>query len=116
MTSRTAWIVYTLLRLVFFAVPFAVLYLIGWHWLVAAVIATLVSVSLSIIFLSRQRETAAASVHAWRNRDRTTDDIVEDAAVDAEHGPGDGQGPIADHGPAAAAADPPPSERERHAE
>lgn len=83
MKTRTAWIVYSLLRVAFFAVPFAVLYAIGWHWLAAAVVATLIGAALSIIVLSKPRETAAESVQAWRDRDRTADDVVEDEAVDA---------------------------------
>ncbi|WP_427870385.1 DUF4229 domain-containing protein [Leucobacter luti] len=81
--TRTAWITYTVVRLMFFAVPFALLYLLGiWPWL-AAIFAALIGVSLSVIFLSRPRETASESIYDWRNRDRTADDIVEDEAVDA---------------------------------
>lgn len=82
MSTRTAWIVYSLLRLAFFAIPFAALMLIGWKWWFAAIVATLVAFSLSLIFLSKPREMAAQGVYDWRNRDRTEDDIVEDAAVD----------------------------------
>lgn len=79
---RTAWIVYTVLRLLFFAIPFALLYVLGiWPWL-AAVFAALIGVSLSIIFLSKPRATASESIYDWRTRDRTADDIVEDEAVD----------------------------------
>ena len=79
---RTAWIVYTVLRLLFFAIPFALLYVRGiWPWL-AAVFAALIGVSLSIIFLSKPRATASESIYDWRTRDRTADDIVEDEAVD----------------------------------
>jgi hypothetical protein len=85
--TRTAWIVYVVLRLVFFAVPFAVLYLIGWPWWLALVVATLIALSLSVIFLSRQRGTASTSIYDWRNRDRTADDIVEDEALDSISGP-----------------------------
>ena len=81
-TPRTAWIVYTVLRLLFFAIPFALLFVLGlWPWL-AAVFAALIGVSLSIIFLSKPRATASESIYDWRNRDRTADDIVEDEAVD----------------------------------
>lgn len=62
--------------------PFAALMLIGWPWWLSAVVASLAAVSLSIIFLSKQREVASASVYEWRQRDRTTDDIAEDAALD----------------------------------
>lgn len=84
MNTRTAWIVYTVLRLAFFAAPFALLMLIGWPWWLAAVTATLVAVSLSMIFLAKPREAAAESIYDWRTRDRTPDDIAEDAAIDAE--------------------------------
>lgn len=86
MKPRTAWIVYSLARLAFFAVPFAALMLIGWPWWLSAVVATLAAVSLSIIFLSRQREVASESIYAWRHRDRTADDIAEDTAIDGADG------------------------------
>ena len=81
--TRTAWIVYIVLRLVFFAVPFAVLMLIGWPWWLALAVATLVALSLSIIFLSKHRGAASESIYHWRNRDRTVDDIAEDEAIRA---------------------------------
>lgn len=82
--TRTAWITYIALRLLFFAVPFAVLYFLGiWPWL-AVIFAALIGVSLSVIFLSKPRATASESIYDWRTRDRTADDIVEDDAVEAE--------------------------------
>lgn len=48
---------------------------------IAAVIAALISMSLSLLLLSRQREAAAQSVYEWRNRDRTVDDVAEDEMV-----------------------------------
>lgn len=91
-SSRSAWLTYTALRLLFFAVPFALVYALGLSLdfsmavagIVAAVLATLIAASLSIIFLAKPRETASASIHDWRTRERTADDIVEDAVVDAE--------------------------------
>ncbi|MCB1273134.1 MAG: DUF4229 domain-containing protein [Leucobacter sp.] len=91
MNHRTAWIVYTLLRLVFFAVPFAAAMLLltaqGFgYWptiLISTLVAALVSVSLSVLFLSKTRETASESIYEWRQRNRTVDDIAEDAALDA---------------------------------
>lgn len=81
---------YTALRLLFFAVPFAALYVFGlslgmtmfMSGVVAAVIASLIAVSLSVLLLSKQREQASVSIYEWRNRDRTADDIAEDAAID----------------------------------
>lgn len=86
MNHRTAWIVYSLLRLVFFAVPFAALYLMGWPWWLALIVAALVGLSLSVIFLSKQRSAASVSIHEWRTKDRTIDDIAEDEAVEASAG------------------------------
>lgn len=84
--TRKAWLVYTALRLLFFVVPFAVIMIIGWSWWVALIVATLVSVSLSVIFLSKPRDAASAGIYEWRTRDRTADDVVEDEAVDEAHG------------------------------
>ncbi|CAG7615687.1 DUF4229 domain-containing protein [Leucobacter soli] len=109
MNHRTAWIVYTLLRLAFFAVPFAALMIllplggIG-QWptiLISSAAAALISVSLSVILLSRPREAAAESIYDWRLRNRTADDIVEDEALDAAHAapePATGAIPDADTG------------------
>ncbi|MBO1901575.1 DUF4229 domain-containing protein [Leucobacter weissii] len=82
MNTRKAWILYAVLRLAFFAVPFALLMLLGWYWWAAALVATLVAASLSVILLSRLRETAAKGVYDWRHQDRTADDIVEDEAIE----------------------------------
>lgn len=81
--TRSAWAIYILLRLAFFAVPFAVLFLIGWPWWLALATATLIALALSVIFLSKQRGAASTSIYEWRNRDRTHDDIAEDEAVDS---------------------------------
>ncbi|MBL3690333.1 DUF4229 domain-containing protein [Leucobacter chromiireducens subsp. chromiireducens] len=81
---RTAWIVYIVLRLLFFAAPFAVFFLMGIKPWLAAIFAALIGVSLSIIFLSKPRDTASESIYDWRNRERTADSIVEDEAMDAE--------------------------------
>lgn len=72
-----------MLRVLFFAVPFAALFLIGWPWWLALAVATLVALALSVIFLSKQRGTASTSIYAWRMRDRTADDIDEDEALDS---------------------------------
>ncbi|PRI11253.1 DUF4229 domain-containing protein [Leucobacter massiliensis] len=99
---RTAWLVYTALRLLFFAVPFALIYLLASSMrfslmvsaLIAAIFAALISASLSLLLLAKPRETASASIYEWRNRERTADDIAEDAAIDAaERDPAPGQDP-----------------------
>lgn len=86
-TPRSAWFIYIALRLLFFAVPFAVLMLLGiWPWM-SAVFAALIGVSLSIILLAKPRATASESIYTWRNRDRTTDDVIEDDAIDSSEDP-----------------------------
>ena len=77
-----SWALYIVLRIVFFAVPFAVLLLINWPWWLALIISTLIALALSVIFLSKQRSEASTSIYEWRNRDRTADDIAEDAIAD----------------------------------
>jgi len=77
-----AWALYVVLRVVFFAVPFAVLMLMNWPWWLALIIATLVALALSVIFLSKPRGEASTSIYEWRNRDRTSDDIAEDELTD----------------------------------
>lgn len=86
-STGKAWVVYIVLRVLFFAVPFTVLFAIGWPWWLALVIATLIALALSVIFLSKQRDTASSSIYAWRMRDRTTDDIDEDAVLDSKEAP-----------------------------
>lgn len=81
-----------MLRLLFFVVPFAALYALGLalgftmmlSGIIAAVLAALIGVSLSILLLSKPREEASESIYAWRNRDRTADDVAEDAVIDGE--------------------------------
>lgn len=101
MNTRKAWTVYILLRLLFFAVPFGLLLVLlySWGWdywpiaLLSTAVAALVSVSLSVIFLSKQRDAASESIYEWRNRERTVDDLVEDEAVDAALQRRDGEDP-----------------------
>lgn len=90
MKPQKAWATYIVLRLIFFIVPF-----VGLFWLssslsmpiifaaaLAAVLAGLIAMSLSLLFLSQSRESAAKSIYDWRHRERTADDVVEDEAVD----------------------------------
>lgn len=81
MNTRKAWTIYIVWRLVFIAVPFAALMLIGWPWWLAAITATLVAVSLSVVLLSKPREIAAESVYDWRHRGHTADNVAEDAEI-----------------------------------
>lgn len=89
MNSRRAWIVYSVLRILFFAVPFALVYALGLSLqfsmmmsaVVAVVLAALIGFSLSLLFLSKSRNAASETIYDWRNRERTADDVEEDDAI-----------------------------------
>ena len=77
---------YTVLRLVLFAVPLVVVYLLGGNIVIAAVAAAVIGVCLSVILLHRQRTEVAAELEARlsarrANRTLPTDEDVEDAAA-----------------------------------
>lgn len=83
-------LVYTVLRLSFFLVPFGVMMLFPifrtspWNW-IAAVCATLIGLSLSVIFLRRPLGEASASISARRERrpgkQTPGDEDIEDRAI-----------------------------------
>jgi ABC-type siderophore export system fused ATPase/permease subunit len=88
MKIRSA-VVYSVLRLLAFLVPFVIL--IGFfpffrqqYWL-AGIFAALIGLSLSLLFLRRPLEDVTSSLAARRAADRATDtdEDIEDAAADA---------------------------------
>lgn len=84
--SLPVWFWYTVLRIVLFAVPLAVLLIAGVDPWVSAAVAAVFGFSASIIFLRRQRESIATDLYAARHRETPVvhvDDEVEDAVVDA---------------------------------
>ncbi|WP_348789742.1 DUF4229 domain-containing protein [Leifsonia sp. NPDC080035] len=88
-----SWLTYTVLRLLVFAVPLAVLLLLGVVWWASVIAAALIGLCLSYIFLSRPRNAVSSDLYAARHRDTpatSADDDDEDAAVDAaESAPND---------------------------
>lgn len=79
------WIWYTALRLVLFAVPLAVLLMVGIDPLISAAVAALFGFSASLIFLRRPRESMSSDLYAVRHREKpltAEDDEAEDAAVE----------------------------------
>lgn len=81
-----SWITYTVLRLLVFAIPLAVLLALGIDWWIAVIAAALIGLCLSYIFLSKPRNAVSTDLYAVRHRDKpttTVDDDVEDAAIDA---------------------------------
>jgi hypothetical protein len=90
------WLRYTLLRVLLFAAPLAVLLIAGVTPWIAVLVAALFGFSASLIFLRREREQLATDLYAARHRETPVvrdDDEVEDAAVDAAASPSlDGAG------------------------
>jgi len=78
------WLVYTLLRLAFFAVPFAVLMLFNITWWLSAILAAIIGLSSSYIFLARLRNRMSTALYEARTRQKAAppgaDEIHEDAA------------------------------------
>jgi hypothetical protein len=90
MKTRSA-IVYTVLRLLAFLVPFGILMLFPifqqLYWL-AAIFAALIGLSLSILFLRRPLADVSSGLAERRTRrtERDQDEDIEDAANDAARG------------------------------
>lgn len=87
--ATRAWIVYTVVRILAFAIPCAAVLLAlptwEWNWALGAVVGALVSGLVSYLFLRRQREamTAGLAARAARRDGRGADDLAEDAELDA---------------------------------
>jgi ABC-type siderophore export system fused ATPase/permease subunit len=85
--ARSA-IVYSILRLLAFLVPFGILMLFPimqeYYWL-AAIFAALIGLSLSLLFLRKPLEDATAGLAERRTQARpvVSDEDAEDAAADA---------------------------------
>ncbi|MFT4306188.1 MAG: DUF4229 domain-containing protein [Microbacterium sp.] len=102
MRARPA-ILYTVLRLLFFLVPFGVMLLLPifqeFYWL-AGIFAALIGASLSVIFLRKPLEAATAGLPAKgasrraRRSSAAADAETEDAIVDAAQ-PAPGEAPDA---------------------
>ncbi|MFC5128027.1 DUF4229 domain-containing protein [Pseudoclavibacter helvolus] len=67
MNSKRAWLVYTVIRLLAFAVPFAVVMLAlpdwQWNWLAGAAVGAIISACISVIFLRGTRQQMGADLH-----------------------------------------------------
>ena len=83
MRARSA-LVYTVLRLAAFLVPFGLMMLIPilreYYWL-SAIFAALIGLSLSMLFLRRPLDDMTAGLAARRTR-KVSDEDVEDAATE----------------------------------
>ncbi len=87
MSSTRRIVLYSILRVALFAIPFIVLMLLNIWWWVSAIAAAVIAACISYIFLDRQRNDVAEAVAAWRSHSKTdTDNDVENAALDRHAG------------------------------
>ncbi len=77
------WIRYTLLRIGLFAVLLAILLVLRLDPLWATIVAAVIALCLSYVFFARQRDAAVRSLAERRAPKPTTDDLDEDALLDA---------------------------------
>ncbi|MBN6778595.1 DUF4229 domain-containing protein [Pseudoclavibacter alba] len=91
MTSTRAWISYTIVRLLAFALPCAGIMLAlptwEWNWLLGVGVGALVSALVSYLFLRKQRQAMTAGMIARREAKhasdvRGEDELAEDEALD----------------------------------
>ena len=77
-------VAFALARIGVFAAVLAVLLIIGFNGLYATCIATAVAFAFSLVFLRRQRETAAADLYSKVKRD--AEQGIRDKDTEAEDG------------------------------
>jgi len=85
MKAVPAWLVFTVLRVLMFAVPFVILLVLGIEGWLAALLAAVIGLCLSYIFLRTPRDTVARGLYEVRHREKDPvhpDAESEDAAVD----------------------------------
>ncbi len=78
-----AWVIYSLVRVLVFAVPLGILLAIGFEWWIATLLAAAVGFCVSYIFLRPLREQVATQLAASRGAAAEarlrTDEDAEDA-------------------------------------
>ncbi|MBC7443219.1 MAG: DUF4229 domain-containing protein [Ramlibacter sp.] len=85
MKAVPAWVSYSVLRVLMFAVPLAVLLTLQIEWWLAAGLSALIGVSLSYILLRKPRERVALGLYQARHPDKDVvhpDAASEDASLD----------------------------------
>jgi hypothetical protein len=81
-----SWVTYSVLRLLLFAVPLAIMLILRIDWWIAVIAAALIGLCLSYVVLRKPRDAVARDLYAARHRTApatTVDDDSEDAAIDA---------------------------------
>lgn len=85
MKSAPAWVMYTVYRILLFAVPLALLLILRIEPWLSALLAAVIGLCLSYIFLRSPREEVARGLYSATHRTKPVkqaDDETEDAAVD----------------------------------
>ena len=84
MKSSRQIIIYSVLRLLLFAVPFTVFMFLNIEWWASALLATVIAVCLSYLLLLKQRHALATTVETWgKSKNTDPDNDLENAALDA---------------------------------
>ncbi|WP_104190722.1 DUF4229 domain-containing protein [Cryobacterium sp. Y82] len=82
-----SWLYYSVLRVLMFVIPLAILLSLGlWPW-ASAVIAALVGLCLSYLLLGKSRESVARELYHARHPDKQTinpDSEIEDSLMNAQ--------------------------------
>lgn len=81
------WILYSLVRLGLFAGTFAILLVLSFDWWWAAIIASIIALTISYIFFGRLRDAVAADLHARRTRPADDPDAAAEDADNEESRP-----------------------------
>lgn len=80
------WVWYSIERLALIAVPLVVFLLLGLHWILATILATVIGMTLSLLLLYRQRSALSTSIYEHRRRPAPDDGpSVHDADADYEN-------------------------------
>lgn len=81
------WLIYTLIRLAMFIGALTVMLLLGIGWVIGAVLATLASLALSIIFLGELRAQVAAALRERVEKPKLdSDSAFEDEQIKTKKG------------------------------
>jgi hypothetical protein len=86
--NKRSWITFTVVRLLAFFVPLLALLFIQVNPWIATLIAAVIGLCVSYIFLRRPREEVARELYEVRHAEKPVvreDDEAEDAALDAQH-------------------------------
>lgn len=86
--NKRSWITYTVVRLLAFFVPLIALLFIQVNPWIATLIAAVIGLCVSYIFLRRPREEVARELYEVRHAEKPAvreDDEAEDAVLDAQH-------------------------------